>query len=74
VTEWKWVPGGRLPEKAALGLAILWTVCTLGFGFLAFDGALSGWRQVLQIVVAAAGLFLAGCYWFRYARANRNRG
>jgi hypothetical protein len=74
VTKGKWVPGGRLPAKAALGMAIVWTVCTLGFGFLAFDGALSGRRQVLQIVIAAVGLFLAASYWFRYAQAKRNQG
>ena len=73
MTEWKWVPGGRLPEKAALGLAILWTVCTLGFGFLAFDGGVTGWQRAFQVVATAAGLVAAACYWFRYARAKRNR-
>lgn len=73
MTEGKWVPGGRLPAKAALALAIVWTVCTLGFGFLAFDGGVTGWQRVLEVVAAAAGLVLAACYWFRYARASRNR-
>lgn len=65
------VPGGRLPAGAALGMAILWTGCALGFGFLAFGASGGG---VLQVVAAAAGVFLAGCYWFRYAQARRKRG
>jgi hypothetical protein len=73
VTGGKRIPGGRLPAKAALGLAIVWTVCTLGFGFLAFDGGVTGWREALQVGVMAVGLFLAACYWFRYAQARGNR-
>jgi TRAP-type C4-dicarboxylate transport system permease small subunit len=74
VTEGKRIPGGRLPAKAALGMAILWTLCTLGFGFLALDGGVTGWQRAFQVVATAAGLFLAACYWFRYAQAKRNRG
>ncbi|MEU0791294.1 hypothetical protein ABZ342_14605 [Amycolatopsis sp. NPDC005961] len=68
-------PGGRLPAKAALGLAICWTVCALGFGLIAFLGGVEpGWRGTLQVVVAAVGVLVAGCYWLRYAQASRKRG
>ena len=68
-------PGGRLPAKAALGLAICWTVCALGFGLIAFlGGVVPGWRGTLQVAVAAVGLVLAGCSWLRYAQTSRDRG
>ncbi|MBE1497678.1 hypothetical protein H4696_004778 [Amycolatopsis lexingtonensis] len=68
----KWVPSGRLPAKAALGLAIVLTGCALGTGLLAFvfGEGVAGWRRALQAVVAVAWLVLAACYWFRYARSR----
>ncbi|MEV6642998.1 hypothetical protein [Amycolatopsis sp. NPDC051371] len=73
MTEGKWIPGGRLPAKAALALAIFWTVGAIGSGFLAWDGGVSEWQSVVQVVVTVAWLVLAGCYWFRYVQARGNR-
>ena len=74
MSEAKWVPGARLPEKAALVLAILCTVCTSGFGVLLWNGGVRGWQSAFQVVATVAGLVLAASYWFRYVRARRARG
>ncbi|MEU7790921.1 hypothetical protein [Amycolatopsis sp. NPDC049159] len=74
MTEGKWLPGGRLPAKAALALAIVCMVCALGTGLLTVGGGLPGLQRGIQLAVTALWLVLAGCYWFRYARTRRRRG
>ncbi|UOX85428.1 hypothetical protein MUY14_26990 [Amycolatopsis sp. FBCC-B4732] len=64
------IPGGRLPAKPALLLAIIWTVCGLASGVLACT---AGDVKAFLAVVAVVELAAAGCYWFRYTQASRDR-
>lgn len=65
---------GRLPAKAALGLAVLWSVFTVAAVVLALGWAATGWREALRFTWPVAGLVAAAFSWFRYFGARRRRG
>lgn len=64
---------GRLPAKAALWIAIMWSVFTVAAVVLALGWQASGWRDVLRWVWPVFGVLAAGFYWSRYFRARASR-
>lgn len=64
---------GRWPARVALGLAVVWSVATVGWIVLALDWELSGWRGLLRFLWPVIGVVMAGFAWFRYVQERRKR-